>query len=136
MYQDQKIYLGKSEEEKIFINPQMANRHGMIAGATGTGKTVTLKVLAEAFSDCGVPVFLADVKGDLAGMCQPGTETEDMAQRLEIAFLLKQGTKYQDVADRTGVSSATISRVNRCLQYGAGGYQTITERLGFGEESE
>ncbi len=63
-------------------------------------------------------------------------EIQDMAQRLEIAFLLKQGTKYQDVADRTGVSSATISRVNRCLQYGAGGYQTITERLGFGEESE
>ena len=56
-------------------------------------------------------------------------EIQDMAQRLEIAFLLKQGTKYQDVADRTGVSSATISRVNRCLQYGAGGYQLITERL-------
>ena len=61
-------------------------------------------------------------------------EIQDMAQRLEIAFLLKQGTKYQDVADKTGVSSATISRVNRCLQYGAGGYQLITERLGSGAE--
>lgn len=60
-------------------------------------------------------------------------EIQDMAQRLEIAFLLRNGTKYQDVADRTGVSSATISRVNRCLQYGAGGYQLITERLDAGE---
>ena len=56
-------------------------------------------------------------------------EIQDMAQRLEIAFLLKQGTKYQDVVARTGVSSATISRVNRCLQYGAGGYQLVTGRL-------
>ena len=63
-------------------------------------------------------------------------EIQDMAQRLEIAFLLKQGTKYQDVADKTGVSSATISRVNRCLQYGAGGYQLITERLPFEEDAE
>ena len=60
-------------------------------------------------------------------------EIQDMAQRLEIAFLLRNGTKYQDVADRTGVSSATISRVNRCLRYGAGGYQLITERLDAGE---
>ena len=63
-------------------------------------------------------------------------EIQDMAQRLEIAFLLKQGTKYQDVAGKTGVSSATISRVNRCLQYGAGGYQLITERLPFEEGAE
>ena len=62
MYHDNKIWIGKSGEEKVFIYPRMANRHGMIAGATGTGKTVTLKVLAESFSDCGVPVFLADRK--------------------------------------------------------------------------
>ena len=62
MYQENKIWIGKAGEEKIYIYPKMANRHGMIAGATGTGKTVTLKVLAESFSDCGVPVFLADVK--------------------------------------------------------------------------
>ena len=70
MYCDSKILIGKSGEENVYIYPRMANRHGMIAGATGTGKTVTLKVLAESFSDCGVPVFLADVKGDLAGMCR------------------------------------------------------------------
>lgn len=72
MYQDNKIWLGMAGDEKVYIYPCMANRHGMIAGATGTGKTITLKVLAESFSDCGVPVFLADVKGDLAGMCKPG----------------------------------------------------------------
>ena len=96
MFQDQKIYLGKTGEEKTYILPQMANRHGMICGATGTGKTVTLKVLAEAFSDCGVPVFMADVKGDLAGMCRPGTETEDMAQRLENFGLRQEGFTFKD----------------------------------------
>ena len=59
----------------IYLEPGMANRHGLIAGATGTGKTVTLKVLAESFSDMGVPVFLADIKGDLSGMCEIGKET-------------------------------------------------------------
>src|SRR5215213_9227766 len=54
--------------------PQMANRHGLIAGATGTGKTVTLRVLAEGFSRIGVPVFLADVKGDLAGLARPAAD--------------------------------------------------------------
>ena len=68
MYQEQKLYIGKSGEEKVCIYPKMANRHGLIAGATGTGKTVSLRVLAESFSDCGVSVFLADAKGDLASM--------------------------------------------------------------------
>ena len=62
MYHNNKILLGVSDDEKVYLYPKMANRHGMIAGATGTGKTITLKVLAESFSDCGVPVFLADVK--------------------------------------------------------------------------
>ena len=55
MYQDNKIWIGMAGDEKVYIYPSMANRHGMIAGATGTGKTITLKVLAESFSDCGVP---------------------------------------------------------------------------------
>ena len=55
MFQDYKIWIGTSEEEKVYMYPKMANRHGMIAGATGTGKTITLKVLAESFSSCGVP---------------------------------------------------------------------------------
>ena len=96
MYQDQKIYLGKAGEEKVCILPSKANRHGMICGATGTGKTVTLKVLAEAFSDCGVPVFMADVKGDLAGMSLPGVESEDMAARLDAFGLRQEGFTFKD----------------------------------------
>ena len=71
MSPDQTLYLGKGERP-VHLNLKMANRHGLIAGATGTGKTVTLRVLAEGFSDHGVPVFIADAKGDLAGLCQPG----------------------------------------------------------------
>ena len=82
MYQDQKILIGKSGEENVYIYPKMANRHGLIAGATGTGKTVTLKVMAESFSDCGVPVFLADAKGDLAGMCRSGVLNEALQERI------------------------------------------------------
>src|SRR5512139_2341516 len=70
---------GKTE---ISILPAMANRHGLIAGATGTGKTVTLRVLAEQFSSIGVPVFLADVKGDLSGMAMPGEENPQVAERV------------------------------------------------------
>ena len=59
---------GNPKKEHIVLNPKMANRHGLVAGATGTGKTVTLQVLAEGFSKMGVPVFTADVKGDLCGL--------------------------------------------------------------------
>jgi DNA helicase HerA-like ATPase len=68
---------------KIFLLPQLANRHGLIAGATGTGKTVTLQRLAEGFSRIGVPVFLADVKGDLAGLSQPGELKARVKERVE-----------------------------------------------------
>lgn len=94
MYNEGKIWIGRSDNEKIFIYPKMANRHGMIAGATGTGKTVTLKVLAESFSDCGVPVFLADVKGDLAGMCRPGVQSEDMDERISRFGLSEEGFNF------------------------------------------
>ena len=82
MYQDNKLLIGKSDKENVYIYPQMANRHGLIAGATGTGKTVTLKVMAESFSDCGVPVFLADAKGDLSGICNAGTMNENIHSRI------------------------------------------------------
>lgn len=95
MYYDGKIWVGESDGEKISILPRMANRHGLIAGATGTGKTVTLKVLAESFSDAGVPVFLADIKGDLAGMCRPGTDSEDMRERIARFGLDECGFRYQ-----------------------------------------
>ena len=82
MLSDGKIFLAQSDKN-LYLLPQMANRHGLIAGATGTGKTITMKVMAESFSDLGIPVFLADVKGDLSGMCVPGVETEDMRARVE-----------------------------------------------------
>ena len=88
------IWLGKSGDKKICIYPKMANRHGMICGATGTGKTITLKVLAESFSDMGVPVFLADVKGDLAGFCVPGKDSEDMQERIKRFGLDEAGFTY------------------------------------------
>ena len=94
MLKDNTIWFAKSGDEKISIYPKMANRHGMIAGATGTGKTVTLKVLAESFSSLGIPVFLADVKGDLAGMCNPGIESEDMRSRIEKFSLEPEGFKF------------------------------------------
>ena len=81
MYQDNKIWMAQSDKN-IFLLPEMANRHGLIAGATGTGKTITMKVMAESFSEMGVPVFLADVKGDLSGMCKPGSNTADMQERI------------------------------------------------------
>ena len=60
MYDDNKIWIASSDK-RLYLLPKMANRHGLIAGATGTGKTVTMKVMAESFSDMGVPVFLADI---------------------------------------------------------------------------
>ncbi len=81
MLYEGKIWVGTGEKA-VCLLPQMANRHGLIAGATGTGKTVSLKVLAEGFSDMGVPVFLSDVKGDLSGMVRPGEHSDGLAQRL------------------------------------------------------
>ncbi len=70
-------------QDEIFFDPKMANRHGLIAGATGTGKTITLQGLAENFSRIGVPVFMADVKGDLSGMAQPGTPNPKIDARIK-----------------------------------------------------
>ncbi len=83
MLYDGKIWVATDSSHKpVFLLPQMANRHGLIAGATGTGKTVTLKVIAEGFSDMGVPVFMGDIKGDLSGMVAPGAVTEKIGKRL------------------------------------------------------
>ena len=70
-------------QDEIFFDPKMGNRHGLIAGATGTGKTITLQGLAENFSRIGVPVFMADVKGDLSGMAQPGTPNPKIDERIK-----------------------------------------------------
>ena len=82
MYCNNKILVSKKEDKEIAILTNMANRHGLITGASGSGKTITLKVMAESFSDAGVPVFLADVKGDLAGMCVKGSSNSKIEERL------------------------------------------------------
>ena len=123
MFHDGKIWIGNSGDEKIYIYPKMANRHGLIAGATGTGKTVTLKVLAESFSDAGVPVFLADVKGDLAGMCMFGTESDSVKKRVDEMGLAAEGfdfssypTTYWDIYGEKGMPlRATISEMGPLL---------------------
>ncbi len=75
------LLIAKSSEELLLL-PAMANRHGLVAGATGTGKTVTLQVMAEAFSRIGVPVFAADVKGDLSGISMPGKDSPKLQARI------------------------------------------------------
>ncbi len=92
MYSDNKVWIAKGEKP-VYLLPNMANRHGLIAGATGTGKTITLKVMAEAFSDMGVPVFLADIKGDLAGLAIQGTENVKVQER--VAKLGVDGFSYK-----------------------------------------
>ncbi len=74
--------IAKNDTHELYLLPQLANRHGLIAGATGTGKTVSLQVMAENFSRIGVPVFMADVKGDLSGISQPGTEKPKIVERI------------------------------------------------------
>ncbi len=76
------LLIAKNAEQELVLLPQMANRHGLITGATGTGKTVTLQSLAESFSRIGVPVFLSDIKGDLSGLCKAGGGNEKVAARV------------------------------------------------------
>jgi hypothetical protein len=78
-----KILIGGSEQGQISLDASMANRHGLVSGATGTGKTVTLQILAEGFSSIGVPVFVTDIKGDLAGLSQPGKPHVKIDERIQ-----------------------------------------------------
>lgn len=78
------LIIAKANDHELALLPAMSNRHGCITGATGTGKTVTLQKLAESFSSIGVPVFMADVKGDLSGICRSGALTEKMKKRLDM----------------------------------------------------
>lgn len=123
MYQDSKLLIGCAGDKKAYIYPKMANRHGLIAGATGTGKTVTLRVLAESFSDCGVPVFLADVKGDLATMCRPGDLSGSISERATKMGLNELGfhsqaypTNFWDIYQQKGMPlRTTVSEMGPLL---------------------
>ncbi len=101
--------------EHIFLNLKYANRHGLIAGATGTGKTVTLQCLAEGFSDSGVPVFMADVKGDLSGIAKAGRTHPKITERINklnlAGFEFRDfPTVFWDVFGKAGLPvRATIS---------------------------
>lgn len=77
------LLIAKNEQLELELLPRMANRHGLVTGATGTGKTVTLQSLAESFSRIGVPVFLADVKGDLSGLAKAGGSNNKVAERVQ-----------------------------------------------------
>ncbi len=83
MYINNKLLIGKNNDKEVCLLPSMANRHGLITGASGTGKTITSKVMAESFSDLGVPVFMADVKGDLAGTACIGEMNDNIAKRVD-----------------------------------------------------
>lgn len=85
---------GEMLSDKICMRPDKANRHGFICGATGTGKSVTLKVLAESFSEIGVPVFMSDVKGDMAGIAVAGEDNEGMQKRMD-RFEIRDSFNYQ-----------------------------------------
>jgi DNA helicase HerA-like ATPase len=77
------LLIAKNDKQELELLPQMANRHGLITGATGTGKTVTLQSLAESFSRIGVPVFMSDIKGDLSGICKAGGGNAKVQARVE-----------------------------------------------------
>ena len=124
MVRDGLIWVGNNEySEPLTMLPKMANRHGLVAGATGTGKTVTLKVLAESFSAMGVPVFMADVKGDIASIMAPGKDSEDMQTRIERFGLAEHGFSYQgfpvtlwDIYGQKGIQlRSTVSEIGPLL---------------------
>ncbi len=127
------ILIGGSDAGQIFLNPRYANRHGLVAGATGTGKTVTLQCLAEGFSDLGIPVFLADVKGDVSGISQAGKPHSKIDERIEkigIQDYRQRGypVAFWDVFGKTGTPvRSTISEM---------GPQLISRLLDLNETQE
>src|SRR5512143_815904 len=105
----------------ISLLPGMANRHGLIAGATGTGKTVTLRVMAERFSAIGVPVFMADIKGDLSGIARPGGGEPKVAERAKLlglagfAFEAYPATFWDVFGEQGHPVRATVSEMGPLL---------------------
>jgi DNA helicase HerA-like ATPase len=92
---ENRAYVAQSTARPLYLLPGMMNRHGLIAGATGTGKTVSLQVVAETLSQLGIPVFMTDVKGDLSGIARAGGDNPKVADRVETLHLARQGFRYQ-----------------------------------------
>jgi DNA helicase HerA-like ATPase len=117
----QTLFLGADSDGAVSQRLDKVNRHGLIAGATGTGKTVTLKVLAQAYSDAGVPVFVADVKGDLSGVAMPGEAKDFLSRRAEaigMGDLVFQGspTVFWDLEGNRGLPPrTTVSEMGPAL---------------------
>ena len=115
------LVIAKHQQTELALLPALANRHGLITGATGTGKTITLQVLAERFSNIGVPVFMADVKGDLSGLAAPGADSAKLKQRLDLLGVsdwapAKFPTAFWDVSGEQGHPvRATISDMGPIL---------------------
>lgn len=117
------IAISESENKELYLNPKMANRHGLVTGATGTGKTVTLQTMAETFSSMGVPVFAADIKGDLSGVANIGGNKSSVTKRVEQYKLADKGFTFQafpvqfwDVFGEQGVPvRATVSDMGALL---------------------
>lgn len=113
---------GENYETRLYLDPKTMNRHGFICGATGTGKTVTLKVISESLSELGVPVFLADVKGDLGGFMLPGQDNDNMQERIKRfglgdSFAYKRfPTAFFDIYGEKGIPlRTTISEMGPML---------------------
>src|ERR1700687_5105243 len=116
---DEKIFIGK-DEEPAWLTLGLANRHGLVTGATGTGKTVSLQVMAEGFGRAGVPVFAADIKGDLSGISEVGEAKDFILQRakqMDLAFQPDQfSTIFWDVFGEQGHPvRATVSEMGPLL---------------------
>jgi DNA helicase HerA-like ATPase len=115
------LLIAQDGSTPLYLLPAMANRHGLVAGATGTGKTVTLQVMAEAFSRIGVPVFAADVKGDLSGISQPGTANPKIDARVkqlnvaDFAYAACPATLWDVFGDEGSPVRATVSEMGPLL---------------------
>jgi DNA helicase HerA-like ATPase len=129
----QPLLIARNDETELHLLPAMGNRHGLVTGATGTGKTVTLQVLAEQFSSIGVPVFAADVKGDLAGISQPGEMSPKLKERLDRlgfaapAFAGSPVTPWDVFGERGHPLRATVSDMGPLL---------LSRMLGLNETQE
>jgi len=113
---DNQLYVAHCDNGPIYMIGKMANRHGLIAGATGTGKTVTLQVLAESFSQAGVPCFMADMKGDLSGISQAGKMSSFIATDLPKRRLRETQLKRRAAqSEGMNMPGSTISIYSRAL---------------------